>query len=144
MLRTSKQRLKKTRSDSMGCQGWQSLILNALVDFECPRLLADFDNLLNGCHPSLVAQSIKNLPAMQETTCNEGGVDLIPGSGRSPGRGTGSPLQYSCLGNPMDRGARGLQPMGLQRVRYCLATKPLNPSHSLSLILYILIYMQWF
>ena len=30
---------------------------------------------------------------------------FIPGSGRSPGEGNGSPLQYSCLGNPMDRGA---------------------------------------
>ena len=29
----------------------------------------------------------------------------IPGSGRSPGEGSGTPLQYSCLGNPMDRGA---------------------------------------
>ena len=34
-----------------------------------------------------------------------GDLDLIPGSGRSPGEGNGSPLQYSCLGNPMDRGA---------------------------------------
>ena len=32
-------------------------------------------------------------------------VDLIPGSGRSPGGGSGNPLQYSCLENPMDRGA---------------------------------------
>jgi len=31
---------------------------------------------------------------------------LIPGSGRSPGGGHGNPLQYSCLENPMDRGAR--------------------------------------
>ena len=31
-------------------------------------------------------------------------VDLIPGSRRSPGGGSGSPLQYSCLENPMDRG----------------------------------------
>ena len=30
---------------------------------------------------------------------------LIPGSGRSPGAGNGNPLQYSCLGNPMDRRA---------------------------------------
>ena len=29
----------------------------------------------------------------------------IPGSGRSPGEGNGNPLQYFCLGNPMDRGA---------------------------------------
>ena len=34
-----------------------------------------------------------------------GDVDLIPGSGRSSGGGNGSPLQYSCLGNPVDRGA---------------------------------------
>ena len=32
-------------------------------------------------------------------------VCLIPESGRSPGEGNGNPLQYSCLGNPMDRGA---------------------------------------
>ena len=44
---------------------------------------------------SLIAQLVKNLPAMQE----------IPGSGRSPREGNGNPLQYSCLENPMDRGA---------------------------------------
>ena len=32
-------------------------------------------------------------------------MGLIPGLGRSPGEGNGNPLQYSCLGNPMDRGA---------------------------------------
>ena len=42
---------------------------------------------------------VKNLPAELET---EGS---IPGSGRSPGGGNVNPLQYSCLGNPMDRGA---------------------------------------
>ena len=36
---------------------------------------------------------------------NAGDVGLISGSGRSPGEGNGNPLQYSCLGNPMDRGA---------------------------------------
>ena len=34
-----------------------------------------------------------------------GEMDSIPGSGRSLGEGNGNPLQYSCLGNPMDRGA---------------------------------------
>ena len=34
-----------------------------------------------------------------------GDVGSIPGSGRSPGGGNGNPLQYSCLGNPMDRAA---------------------------------------
>jgi len=36
---------------------------------------------------------------------NAGDVDSIPGSCRSPGGGNGNPLQYSCLGNPMERGA---------------------------------------
>ena len=47
----------------------------------------------------------------------------IPGSGRSPGEGNSSPLQYSCLGNPMHREAGGLLSMGLQRVRHDLATE---------------------
>ena len=42
---------------------------------------------------------VKNLPA------NRGDVGLIPGSGRFPGEGNGYPLQYSCLGSPLDRGA---------------------------------------
>ena len=41
--------------------------------------------------------------------CNVGGLGSIPGSGRSLGEGNGNPLQYSCLGNPMVRGACGLQ-----------------------------------
>ena len=36
---------------------------------------------------------------------NEGDTGSIPGSGRSPGEGNDNPLQYSCLENPMDRGA---------------------------------------
>ena len=40
---------------------------------------------------------VKNPPA------NAGDTGSIPGLGRSPGDGNGSPLQYSCLGNPMDR-----------------------------------------
>ena len=41
----------------------------------------------------------------KESVCNAGELGLIPGSGRSPGEGKGNSLQYSCLGNPMDRGA---------------------------------------
>ena len=37
--------------------------------------------------------------------CQVGEMGSIPGSGRSPGEGNGNPLQYTCLGNPMDRGA---------------------------------------
>ena len=41
----------------------------------------------------------------KEPACNAGDPGLIPRLGRSPGEGNGSPLQYSCLENPMDRGA---------------------------------------
>ena len=45
---------------------------------------------------------VKNLPANAGTA---GDVGLIPGSGRAPGGGNGNPLQHSCLGNLMERGA---------------------------------------
>ena len=41
----------------------------------------------------------------KESACQAGDLGLIPGLGRSPGEGNSNPLQYSCLGNPMDRGA---------------------------------------
>ena len=41
----------------------------------------------------------------KESACNAGDQGSIPGSGRSPGKGNGDPLQCSCLENPMDRGA---------------------------------------
>ena len=55
-----------------------------------------------------MAQLVKNLLAMQETACNAGDPGLIPGSGRSPGKGNGNPLQYSSLGNPWTEEPGGL------------------------------------
>ena len=46
-----------------------------------------------------MTQTVKNLPA------NAGDLGSIPGLGRSPGQGNDNPLQYSCLENPMNRGA---------------------------------------
>ena len=46
----------------------------------------------------LVAQTVKNLPAMQD-------LGSVPESGKSPGKGSVNPLQYSCLENSVDRGA---------------------------------------
>ena len=50
---------------------------------------------------------------LQDTDCkfcpspagDSGNINSIPGLGRSPGEGNGNPLQYSCLENPMDKGA---------------------------------------
>ena len=50
----------------------------------------------------LVVLLVKNLPANAGDIRD---VGLIPGLGRSPGEGHGNPLHYSCLENPMDRGA---------------------------------------
>ncbi|XDA71135.1 hypothetical protein R6Z07F_001490 [Ovis aries] len=41
----------------------------------------------------------------KDSDCEAGDLGFSPGSGRSPGKGNGNPLQYSCLGNPMERGA---------------------------------------
>ena len=59
----------------------------------------------------------------KKSSCSAGDSSLIPGPGRSPGEGNGNPLQYSCLENPKDRGAKwAIQSMGLQRVRHDWAT----------------------
>ena len=45
------------------------------------------------------------IPTGKESACQAGDTSSIPGSGGSPGEENGKPFQYSCLGNPMDRGA---------------------------------------
>ena len=55
---------------------------------------------------------VKNLPSKAGDT---GDAVLMPGLGRSPGEGTGNSLQYSCLGNPMDRGAWGATVHGITK-----------------------------
>ena len=69
----------------------------------------------------LVAQSVKNPPAVQKP-------GSIPGLEGFAGRGNGNPLQYSCLGNPMDRGrgAWWVIVHGVTRVRHDSAAKPLT------------------
>ena len=67
---------------------------------------------------SLVAQSVKNLPA------NAGDRGSISRSGRSPAEGNGNPLQYSSLVHPMDRGAWWAAVHGVARIRHDLVTKP--------------------
>ena len=73
-------------------------------------------------HPSLFSPAVSHLPPHFPTpalaspggsgvnvynTGATGDLGSIPGFGRSPGEGNGNSLQYSCLGNPMDKGAWG-------------------------------------
>ena len=59
--------------------------------------------------------AVKNPPA--------GDSGLIPGLGRCPGGGNANLLQYSCLGNPMERSLAGYSPRGCKRVRHNLVTQ---------------------
>ena len=59
----------------------------------------------------LVAQTVK------ASGYNVGDLGFIPGLGRSPGEGNGNPLQYSCLENPMDRGAWWAAVHGVAKTR---------------------------
>ena len=61
--------------------------------------------------------------AVKNPHANSGNMSLIPGWGRSPGEGNGNPLQYSCLGKPIDRGAWWVQSRGSLRVGHDWATK---------------------
>ena len=56
----------------------------------------------------------------KESACRAGDPGLIPGSGRSTGEGNGNPLQYSCLENSMDRGARWAMVHGVTKSRTIL------------------------
>ena len=70
---------------------------------------------------------VKNLPANAGDTRDLGS---IPGSGRSPGIGNGNRLQYSCLGNSMDRGALWAIVNGITKSQMQLSMNP----HSISIM----------
>ena len=64
----------------------------------------------------------------KELACNIGDVGSIPGLERPPGEGNGNPLQYSCLKNPMDRGAWWARVVGLQSQTFtCTQYFSINP-----------------
>ena len=56
----------------------------------------------------------------KESACSVGDPDSIPGLGKSHGEGNGNPLQYSCLENPMDRGAWQTIAHGVAKSWTCL------------------------
>ena len=60
----------------------------------------------------------------KESACNAGDLGSITGLESSPGEGNGNPFQYSCMENPMDRGAWQAMVHEVARVGHDLATKP--------------------
>ena len=73
---------------------------------------------------SLVAQSVMNLPAMKETTCNAVDLVSIPGLGRSTGEGNGNHSNSLSLEISWTEESGGLQSMGSQESEMTLETKP--------------------
>ena len=76
----------------------------------------------------------------KESTCNAEDLGLIPGSGRSPGERNGNPLQYSCLENPMDKGAWRVTVLGSQRVKHSWVTN----THSIPMCVCVYIHLIFF
>ncbi|KAI4549829.1 hypothetical protein MG293_002159 [Ovis ammon polii] len=85
----------------------KSRLLQIALVFAC--IFNSFVSNLQNPH-ALGGSVVKNPPANAEA------AGLIPGSGRSPGGGHGNPLQYSCLGNPRDRGDRSTWPLWTQQL----------------------------
>ena len=67
----------------------------------------------------------------KESACNTGDPGSVPGSGRSPGEGSGSPLQYSCLENPMEWGAQRSIVHGVAKSRTQLSASTFIHFHTL-------------
>ena len=83
---------------------------------------------------------VKNMPANAEVIRDAGS---IPGSGRSSGEGNGKPLQYSCLENPIDRGAWQTTVLGVARLRHDLATKQQQHTQDPSIFSKMLRFPSW-
>ena len=80
----------------------------------------------------------------KESACSVGDLDLIPGLGRSPWKGNGYPLQYSCLENSKDRGPGVLQFMELQRVRDDWVTNTFTFNHNFHCSFSVFRHLWWF
>ena len=107
-------------NESTLCMRWPkywSFSFSISPSKEHPGLISfrmDWLDLLavRGTLKSLLQQEHKG-SEVKASACNVGDLGSIPGLGRSPGEGNGKPLQYSCLENPMDRGAwRAYSPQG--------------------------------
>ena len=65
-----------------------------------------YRSLVSLSHEGVISyEGFPHSSAGKESSCKAGDLGSIPGSGRFPREGNGNPLQYSCLGNPMDGGA---------------------------------------
>ena len=72
---------------------------------QASNFIAEFGTKCHSNGPIKPSQGLPGGSVVRNPPANEGDVGSIPGLGRSPEEGNGNPFQYSCLGNPKDRGA---------------------------------------
>ena len=108
LVKVYEQRIRVSQSNHRGEDGPSTLVRHSLYSESCYLFLLSVHQEYWGFPDG---SAVKNLPV------NAGDVGSIPGLGRSPEEGNGKPLQYSCLGNHMDRGVWRLRPMGSQKSR---------------------------
>ena len=124
----------------------------SVVTVNCPPRsrwlrLASYVHPIHSNHPhplcfrkciSLTYLGFPDSSVGKESACNAGDLGSIPGLGKSPGEGIGYPLWYSCLENPMDRGAwwAHKEYMGSQRVGHDWAIKH-SSAHSWLTVLWV-------
>ena len=109
-----KKRRLRVRSTREG-KDWDIKQVSQPVDQATP--LSVYPSPIFGA--SQVAPVVKNPPA---NAGDARAMGSIPGMGRFPGEGNGNPLQYSCLGNPMDRGAWWATVIGVTKRQTQLST----------------------
>ena len=84
---------------------------------ENSRISLDIETVVSQCQFALTLPFISGGSDGKESACNAGDLGLIPGLGRSPGKGNGYPLQYSCLENPHGRRSlAGYSPWGREKL----------------------------
>ena len=103
---------------SFVCLLWRNIYLDFMDSFKQSQMFT------RGCSCKIYDLEGPGGAVVKEFTCRVGGtgdMGSIPGLGRSPGERNGNPLQYSCLGNPMDRGAQQAIAHGVAKSRTWLS-----------------------
>ena len=109
-LNTNARACAHTPTKEMMCEAVR-LLLRQFQDSlkkSIPGLLQEMLYNINGAWRLFFLVIMSMLPwwlSSKQSACNAGDAGSITGSGKSPGEGKGNPLQYSCLENPMDKGA---------------------------------------
>ena len=105
----------------MGCFHVLAIINNAIMNIWCMYL---FKLVFPFCFIYISrSKGFSGGSDGKESACHAGDPGSIPASGRSPGKGKGYPLHYSCLGNPMDRGAWWATVHGVTKSQAWLSNK---------------------